>query len=373
MTLSPFIKWAGGKQKELKYIIPNFPDKFNRYLEPFVGGGAVYLSIDMVNDLYINDKSPELINLYMAIREQDKTFFDKLQEINNSWIALEDTVLKHASSFMNMYKDYSNGIINGMQLHELITEFMLNHSLEFISSLYMSFNINLNNYIKEIEKNLINKTMRMKKIEAKKGRLCEDDILDNIECAFKSAFYMHFRYLYNNINELNINKSISTAIFYFIREYCFSSMFRYNKKGEFNVPYGGISYNRKDFSKKIEYLKCDKLVSHLKNTSIFNLDFQHFFSVVAPSKGDFMFIDPPYDSDFSTYANNAFSQADHKRLAEHLYATDAYFLLIIKNTDLIHSLYYDKGFKIQAFDKKYLVSFQNRNDKDAEHLIITNY
>ena len=44
-----------------------------------------------------------------------------------------------------------------------------------------------------------------------------------------------------------------------------------------------------------------------------------------------------------------------------------------KNTDFIYNLYNTKEFNIKTFDKKYLVSFQNRNDKDVEHLLITNY
>jgi len=48
-------------------------------------------------------------------------------------------------------------------------------------------------------------------------------------------------------------------------------------------------------------------------------------------------------------------------------------MLVIKNTDLIEELYFNRGFIIKSFDKKYLVSFQNRNNKNAEHLIIKNY
>lgn len=48
-------------------------------------------------------------------------------------------------------------------------------------------------------------------------------------------------------------------------------------------------------------------------------------------------------------------------------------MMIIKNTDFIFELYNKKGLNIQIFDKKYLVSFMNRNDKDVEHLLITNY
>ena len=39
--LSPLIKYPGGKEKELNYIIPALPQNMNRYFEPFVGGGAV--------------------------------------------------------------------------------------------------------------------------------------------------------------------------------------------------------------------------------------------------------------------------------------------------------------------------------------------
>ena len=48
-------------------------------------------------------------------------------------------------------------------------------------------------------------------------------------------------------------------------------------------------------------------------------------------------------------------------------------MIVIKNTDFIEDLYLKLGFKIQAFDKKYSVNFMNRNVRDVEHLIITNY
>jgi len=66
--LSPILKWAGGKEQELKYIHPAMPKKkFNNYYEPFVGGGAVYFSINS-NKMFINDKSYELIDLYNTLK-----------------------------------------------------------------------------------------------------------------------------------------------------------------------------------------------------------------------------------------------------------------------------------------------------------------
>ena len=158
----------------------------------------------------------------------------------------------------------------------------------------------------------------MKKIEKERGKLSNADILDNYESAFKSGFYMHFRHLYNNIDKYNISKPFATAIFYFIREYCYSSMFRYNKKGDFNVPYGGISYNRKNFGAKIDRLRDEELVEHLNKTIIKCMDFEDFLNEINPTTGDFIFLDPPYDTDFSTYANNTFDKQDQTRLAEYL-------------------------------------------------------
>lgn len=48
-------------------------------------------------------------------------------------------------------------------------------------------------------------------------------------------------------------------------------------------------------------------------------------------------------------------------------------MLVIKNTPTIFRLYNQANLTIRTVDKRYLVSFQDRNDKHAEHLIITNY
>lgn len=369
--MKPFIKWPGGKKEELKIIIPNMPLEFNRYIEPFVGGGAVYLDIEDAREYLINDKSEELICLYNNVKSQSKEFLEKLKGINNSWIGLETIVLEASEELIKNYIKYRCDEVTELMFHDYITQFMLKNKLKLERLLKGGLDVNLQIYTSEIEKNLKSKTKRMKKIEKEKGLLSNKDILDNYEAAFKSGFYMYFRYIYNNFNKYKIDKCFKSAVFYFIREYCYSSMFRYNKSGGFNVPYGGISYNRKNFKTKIDSLSNCSLVSHLKNTTIKNLDFEEFLDNIKPETKDFIFLDPPYDSKFSTYSENKFDEEDQVRLANYLKNTPAKFMLVIKNTELIYSLY--KEFNIKSFDKKYLVSFQNRNEKDVKHLLITNY
>lgn len=364
-----FIKWAGGKEKELPIILKNLPSNFDRYVEPFVGGGAVYLNINCTNSV-INDKSDELMLLYKMIKKHDKAFFDSLNEINKNWISLQQLVEVNSDELLKIYNNVKQ---NDNCTNELVEIFVEKHSKELNKLLEEDFDINLYNFIKEIKKNLISKLNRMKKIELERNEMNISDIMSNIECAFKSAYYMYFRYLYNNKKKLKLSDEFYCAVFYFVRDYCYASMFRYNANGEFNVPYGGISYNRKDFSKKIEYVSSDELKNYMEKTKICNYDFEVFCNKIELTENDFMFLDPPYDTEFSTYAKNDFDKDDQIRLANYLSNTKAKFMLIIKNTDFIYNLYEDRGFHIESFDKKYLVSFMNRNDKDVEHLLITNY
>ncbi len=372
--LFPLLKWAGSKEQELKYILPNLPSFFDNYYEPFVGGGSVYTAIK-ANKYYINDRSDELISVYKCIVDNNrKLFFKVLNEIIHNWNLLSRVVQVNSEFFISTYKKYSQNKLDEDQLKDVFYEFVLAHKDQFNGMFSSMFNFNIENFIKEIKINLIRKIQRMKYIENMKNKLPDDDILDNIETAFKSAFYMHFRHFHNNTSKYEINEAFKSAIFLFIRNYAYSGMFRYNAHGDFNVPYGGIGYNRKNFAKKIEFLKSKELATLLNLSVIENLDFDAFFKKHKPKRNDFIFLDPPYDTEFSTYAKNEFNKNDQIRLAHYLTKEcNAKWMLIIKSTDFINSLYVDKGLKIQSFDKNYLVNFMNRNDKRSEHLLITNY
>lgn len=376
----PFVKWAGGKEKELFIITPNLPIEIKNYYEPFIGGGAVFFSmdeLDITGKRYINDKSEELIALYNYISNNDKDFFSYLEQLEYNWILLSTIVENNKQKLLSFYDSWKNKSVNKIELKDQITEFIMSKKADFNGMLCSKFNVQIDEFYSEIVKALMRKIERTAKLEGE-GDFGKDNILENIETAFKSAFYTHFRRLYNQRARCVELKEIITAprasaIFYFIREFCYASMFRYNKNGEFNVPYGGMAYNNKDFSAKIEQIKNEKYQEYIKNTSIYNDDFETFVKMVKPGEGDFIFLDPPYDTEFSEYAKNSFDKDDQARLANYLYNTKANFMLVIKSTPYILSLYENKGFNIYSFDKKYMVNFQNRNDRDVKHLMITNY
>jgi len=370
--LTSFLKWAGGKEQELKHILPLIPS-FDKYYEPFVGGGAVFFSIQSQHKL-INDKSQELFNLYLMIAQNNKDFFHSLDILLAGWQRISDIVDNRARDLISMYKAYSQDECSIEETRDQLFQLVQYHTQEFKSIFEILFNRDVDNFMRELQRNLLSKVRRMKELEHKKWTLPDLDILANIESALKSAFYMHLRHLYNKTRPYEIPLGLATAIFFFVRENAYASMFRYNSQGEFNVPYGGISYNRKDLARKITYMQSPELRQHLSSTIIENMDFEAFLLKYPPQPNDFIFLDPPYDSEFSTYAQNQFDMKDQERLASYLLTQcQAKFMLVIKNTPAILNLYDQPSLNIRTFDKKYLVSFQDRNDRNAEHLIITNY
>ena len=370
-TLQPIIKWAGGKEKELKYILPNLP-YFENFFEPFVGGGSVFTAIK-AKRYFVNDLSDELIALYTNISNNDQKFYIYTEAINNSWINAKN-FFDENNYLIELYLEYRNNIITKTELKENIKHFCINKKEQIVNILDTKLQFLPSILVEEMKKNLFRKLSRMRDLELEKGLLPDKDIRDNIETAIKSALYMNFRYLYNDKNIKQNSDKLYCALFLFIRNYSYSGMFRYNDSGEFNVPYGGIAYNSKLMDKKLNYYKSIALRKHFDNTSIYNLDFEEFLKRAKPTKNDFVFLDPPYDSEFSTYAQNEFTKIDQERLANYMInECQAKWMLIIKNTDFIYNLYNKPGINIRTFDKEYLVSFMNRNDRKVTHLLITNY
>lgn len=82
-TVGPFVKWAGGKRQLLAQIRERMPREYNRYYEPFIGGGAVVFDLLPENAL-INDINEALINAYVQIRENVDSFLDKINRIDSA-------------------------------------------------------------------------------------------------------------------------------------------------------------------------------------------------------------------------------------------------------------------------------------------------
>lgn len=260
-VLKPLIKWSGGKADEIKMFDKYFPENFNIYIEPFIGGGAVYFHLNP-RKAVISDVHSELIDLYKCISE-------------------------------GKAKD--------------IYEFMVNSPND-------------------------------------------------------EATYYNIRDVMVMNNALDIAKR-----FYYQRKTCFRGMLRYNKDKKFNIPFG--KYKTINYS---ELLNKD-YETLLNRTEIYNEKFETIFEKFN-DETNFMFLDPPYDSEFSDYGYCSFGKEEHRILASLFKTTKIKCLMIIGKTKFIEELY--NGYIVEEYDKKYKFKLYNNRVGDeinTKHLIIKNY
>ena len=81
IKLKPIIKWSGGKGDEIKMFEKYFPEQFTTYIEPFVGGGAVFFNLNPQKSV-ISDVHTELIDLYKSISEGNMEHIYNFMENN---------------------------------------------------------------------------------------------------------------------------------------------------------------------------------------------------------------------------------------------------------------------------------------------------
>jgi len=129
MTNKPFLKWVGGKRQLLADIAPLIPDQFTRYIEPFVGGGAVFFHLstqltDKTTPSLINDINPELVNCYQMVKTQtdeliellkthhhDKDYYLEIRNLDRQEGGLAKlSPLERASRFLYLNRTGFNGM-----------------------------------------------------------------------------------------------------------------------------------------------------------------------------------------------------------------------------------------------------------------------
>lgn len=79
----PILKWAGGKTQLLKELIPRIPKHYNRYIEPFIGGGALFFALKATNAI-IADSNPELILTYQQLARNIEKVIEYLEQYTNT-------------------------------------------------------------------------------------------------------------------------------------------------------------------------------------------------------------------------------------------------------------------------------------------------
>lgn len=224
--------------------------------------------------------------------------------------------------------------------------------------------------INDLNEELMN-VYRCIKDEKKFEAMCRE--LNKCETEHSEDFYYDIRNIDRDkrkYNKLLDYKRAARTIY--LNKACFNGLYRVNRKNEFNVPFGKKvrvnTYEGQNLGIICGYLNYN-------DVSLLSVDFEE--AVKTAKKGDFVYFDPPYDSEtssFNSYTEGGFGKEEQRRLArvfKELSDRGCYVMLSNHNTTLINELY--KGYNFHLIEAKRNINSNGKKRGKVEELIITNY
>ena len=291
----PFVKWAGGKGSLITQLTNFYPFELkagtiSRYVEPFVGGGAVLIYILQnynVNSAYAFDINLDLINCYNVIKIEVEKLIKELEEKEENYKKLQEE--QRQEYFYKVRKEYNSYRINNSKLN-------VKRATEFI----------------------------------------------------------------------------------FLNRTCFNGLYRVNKNGEFNVPFG--RYKNPKICDTNNLRKLSKL---FENVTFQYGDYKESGKYI--DNKTFVYFDPPYrplsvTSSFTSYSKEEFNDDDQKELAKYFRKLDCQNAKLMlsnsnpKNTnknDVFFETIYE-GFNINEISAKRMINSNASGRGAISELVITN-
>ena len=207
--------------------------------------------------------------------------------------------------------------------------------------------------------------------EEKFKKMC--NVLNHYKTSHSEEFFYEVRNKDRSKNAYNrLSDYTRAARTIYLNKACFNGLYRVNSKNEFNVPFGKkLKVNTYEGSNLItvsNYLTMNDI-------KILSVDFEE--AVKDAKKGDFIYFDPPYDSDtstFNSYTEEGFNKDEQRRLASVFKELDkrgCYVMLSNHNTLLVNELY--KEYHFHIIEAKRNINANGKKRGKVEELIITNY
>jgi DNA adenine methylase len=270
VRVTPFLKWAGGKSQLIATYADFMPEKYNRYFEPFIGGGAVFFHLKSNNQLLhatISDCNAELINCYTVIRNDVESLIKVLDQHRNE-------------------SDYFYSV-----------------------------------------------------------RAQDPRQLSSLERAARMIF---------------LNKT------------CFNGLYRVNRRGQFNVPFGKYDNPRICNPEQLRNVSAA-----LADVQIVNTPYDK--AADKAQLGDFVYFDPPYQplsstASFTSYTENSFGLADQQKLSSFFRKlSNRGCKVMLSNSDnqLVRDLY--RGFRIETVQATRAINCKAERRGQISELLIMNY
>ena len=122
---TPFIKWVGGKANLLFSLRQRLPERIGTYVEPFVGGGALFFDVQPA-DAKLNDVNPRLINLYVSVRSHKEELIDSLNSYESEYNTLASINAKKDFYYQNRTEFNARGFETDLTVDDAARFIFLN-------------------------------------------------------------------------------------------------------------------------------------------------------------------------------------------------------------------------------------------------------
>lgn len=280
LIVTPVVKWVGGKRQLQDTLLPilsaGMGDFQGSYIEPFIGGGAMFFALKHGNSI-ISDINSGLINLYESLRSHPEELVATLRNIEQKY--------------------------NSTPLEQ------------------------------------------------------------------KRGLYYEFREKYNSESRSGLTQA---ANFLFLNKTSFNGMYRENKSGHFNVPFGNkVNINLGDTENLLT------AASILGNAKIFN--HSYIETTKDAKRGDLVYFDPPYvpltaTATFTSYSAEGFGFEKQEELANEFARLDGIGVKVVQSNSsspLVEELY--RNYKLVPVSASRNISAKSTGRKPVTELIITNF
>jgi len=173
-------------------------------------------------------------------------------------------------------------------------------------------------------------------------------------------YYYYIRQLYNSRDDTDMSR---VAEFVYLNKTCFRGLFRLNKSGGFNVPYG--NYKKPGIADPKEFEKVSQLI---KDVTFICKDFE---DVKISSKKDFVYMDPPYvpekKNSFTAYSKVGFTEDKHNALFDKCIKMKCKWVMSNSNTEPVKEKL--KKFTIKEIEARRAINSKNPAAKTKEVII----
>ena len=177
----------------------------------------------------------------------------------------------------------------------------------------------------------------------------------------QTYFYQQRTRFNRLIGENKADTKEAAAIFYYLNRTCYNGLCRFNSKGEFNVPFGR-------YKKLIYKTDFTEYASAFADWDFTCVDFEK----LSLHHDDFVYADPPYDVQFTSYSKENFDWDDQVRLAEWLARHPGPVVLSNQATDRIRQLYKDLGYTIRTLTAPRMINSTGDRTPAKEILALRN-